>query len=636
MLGAITNQQPNGIRAEIQPARHGVNLGSFYGPSNAVSQSPIFAQQPLPKIASSEAAEPLHVALVKIRAPQSLDDLTLKDVGLILSQLNQLGLHSVVVIDCTELGAENHQSRGPEQRSFVFAQSDRVVASIDAHPGPGARRVDNAIGVSLLGSSESATGGAGDIHITFRSGLVHSLRRGVIPVLAPVGHFTHSQKAVYVQPDELMIALTKELAGISIGSLYEGDPRWALEHVKLLQKDISLDRIIVLDPLGGIPSKDPLRSTHVFINMEQEYYDIRNELQRDVGTMAEDNSNSKPSGHSANGLSRWSTSSGKVANVLETTRETHASNPSAENLACDARHLQNLTLLQRALALLPTASSALLTTPVEAAKSGKPISAPFQATGVGTRRQRNALIHNLLTDKPAFSSSLPTGRLSRITSASNAGSCLKPVTVPATFMKRGMPLTIVPDPRTQPWTSPSSREQKITLHDPRLDLSRLVDLIEDSFNRKLDVEHYLTRVNDKIAGVIIAGEYEGGALLTWEMPSYLGQNDKKAAQHPFVPYLDKFAVRKRSQGAGGVADIVFSAMVRGCFPEGVCWRSRKDNPVNKWYFERARGTWKLPDSNWTMFWTTDNVSRGSTLFLDYESVCRSIEPSWADNKHVAD
>lgn len=28
----------------------------------------------------------------------------------------------------------------------------------------------------------------------------------------------------------------------------------------------------------------------------------------------------------------------------------------------------------------------------------------------------------------------------------------------------------------------------------------------------------------------------------------------------------------------------------------------QDNPVNKWYFERSRGTWKLPDTNWTMFW----------------------------------
>ena len=103
-----------------------------------------------------------------------------------------------------------------------------------------------------------------------------------------------------------------------------------------------------------------------------------------------------------------------------------------------------------------------------------------------------------------------------------------------------------------------------------------------------------------------------------------------------VPYLDKFAVLKRSQGAGGVADIVFNAMVRSCFPNGVCWRSRKDNPVNKWYFERSRGTWKLSDSNWAMFWTTPGLPEDEGRFRDYEAVCRTIQPSWADKKSVVD
>jgi amino-acid N-acetyltransferase len=103
-----------------------------------------------------------------------------------------------------------------------------------------------------------------------------------------------------------------------------------------------------------------------------------------------------------------------------------------------------------------------------------------------------------------------------------------------------------------------------------------------------------------------------------------------------VPYLDKFAVLKRSQGAGGVADIVFNSMVKDCFPDGVCWRSRRDNPVNKWYFERSRGTWKIPNTNWTMFWTTSNLDVDQQKFSDYESVCKSIEPSWADIKAVVD
>jgi len=85
---------------------------------------------------------------------------------------------------------------------------------------------------------------------------------------------------------------------------------------------------------------------------------------------------------------------------------------------------------------------------------------------------------------------------------------------------------------------------------------------------------------------------------------------------------------------------VFNAMVRGGFPGGVCWRSRKDNPVNKWYFERSRGTWKIPDTTWTMFWTTPGILNGhgekSQTFLDYEAVCRNVKPTWADGKKIAD
>jgi amino-acid N-acetyltransferase len=106
---------------------------------------------------------------------------------------------------------------------------------------------------------------------------------------------------------------------------------------------------------------------------------------------------------------------------------------------------------------------------------------------------------------------------------------------------------------------------------------------------------------------------------------------------PAVPYLDKFAVLKRAQGSGGVADIVFNALVRVALPLGVVWRSRADNPVNKWYFERAKGTWKV-SPHWTMFWTGAGMDFGEgedatekvRRWRDYVGVCRSVEASWAD------
>jgi amino-acid N-acetyltransferase len=202
-----------------------------------------------------------------------------------------------------------------------------------------------------------------------------------------------------------------------------------------------------------------------------------------------------------------------------------------------------------------------------------------------------------------------------------------------TLAKKGLPVTIFPDSRASPWRPPKPGSPRLRLTDTCIDLPRLIHLINDSFNRELDAEHYLRRLEDSLAGIIIAGEYEGGAILTWERP--FGLTEEAAySQGRLVPYLDKFAVLKKSQGAGGVADIVFNAMVRDCFPGGVCWRSRRNNPVNKWYFERSSGVRKLPESNWAMFWTNPDAALDEQLMTDYEDVCRSVVPSWADGKQA--
>lgn len=88
-----------------------------------------------------------------------------------------------------------------------------------------------------------------------------------------------------------------------------------------------------------------------------------------------------------------------------------------------------------------------------------------------------------------------------------------------------------------------------------------------------------------------------------------------------------------------MADVVFKAMVAGVGPpgsgllfegaEGIVWRSRRENPVNKWYFERAMGTYKFPGAGarWTMFWTTQDQRKAIKRLVDYEKICSAIEPS---------
>ncbi|CAI7615607.1 unnamed protein product [Penicillium glandicola] len=573
----------------------GVNLGSFYGASRAVYDSPVFRQDTTPTPRAQDIPERLHLALIKITSPQLLDDCVINGVAKTLSQLVRLGMACCVVVDPGKMN-------GPAARQTAIEQANRISAAVDQQPDSKSFRLDSALSISERGSGHPT--------VLSRKVLLGALRDGHVVLVPPIAYNEENPRAVTVLANDAALALTKEFAGLSLNPDPDEDPAITVERISALQREVSLDRVIVLDALGGIPAFKGPQSSHVFINMEQEFDQITDELlqARNSGLV---NRELAFKGHTASGQPLG-------AEAMEEMLD---------------GHLENLRLAQQALAMLPSASSGIITSPQEVSYSARsPREAASDLSAVGTRRQRNPLIHHLLTDKPLLSSSLPPGR--RGASNSGGSSELGLRTSHTTFVKRGMPLTILPNPYTKPWTA--QMQPRLGLNDPTIDLPRLVTLIEDSFDRKLDVQNYLDRVNSRIAGVIVAGEYEGGAILTWEMPPGVLDDGSEASAARMVPYLDKFAVLKRSQGAGGVADVVFNAMVRTCFPNGVCWRSRMDNPVNKWYFERSLGTWKLADSNWAMFWTTPGLVEDTQRFQDYEAVCRSIQPSWADKKSVID
>ena len=510
-------------------------------------------------------------------------------------------------------------------RSGAIAQADRVVAAIENRGGQHARRLDAV--TELLPTSDKSVASIevqSGLRVSHRNILLAPLKKGVIPVIAPIGYRSGDQKLVSVDANEVILALAREFAGLHAASIPDEDPHDVAARIKFLQKQVSLDRIMILDPSGGIPSMDRSQAPHIFINLEQEYETIRQELLQPRKISSKHIPTDILSTTQQSPITPLDTTLEKsgIGGILKVGSRTNVNS-----------HIRNLQLLRDTLSILPPSSSALLTTPEEAANPVGDSATVPQNPWVGTRRQKNPLLHNLLTDKPVFSSSLPPNRSQQLPKADVE---LSKYISPTTFVKRGMPVSILPDPSIQVWKPPSASSPAIQLSDPRIDLPRLVHLIEDSFDRKLDIPHYLSRISNRIAGIIIAGEYEGGALLTWELPPGVLDDGSLESQQRMVPYLDKFAVLKRSQGAGGVADIVFNAMVRDCFPHGVCWRSRRDNPVNKWYFERARGTWKMPGSNWTMFWTTEGVEVENRMFLDYEGVCKGVLPSWADGKKVID
>ncbi|KAF3919385.1 hypothetical protein ABW21_db0206224 [Orbilia brochopaga] len=466
----------------------------------------------------------LHLALVKLRGPQHLSDPELTAIGRTLKKLGRLGLGSVVVVDVNEDGKPGApEESSKELRALNISQMGRVVSAIE-HAGGRAQAVQGSLSIDHNGDS----------HVLLPSLILAPTSRGAIPVIPALAH-DHMQKLRPTSPDSVLVALCRLLddikhhtgAALSLGSL---------------QELITLDRLIVLDPLGGIPSFERASGAHVFLNLEQEYNGVLSELRS------------------------------KKTSVPAT-----------------STHISTLTSLRECLKLLPSTTSAVITTPGAA------------MTHEGPQESRNPLIHNLLTDKPVFSSSLP----------------ITPSTprVITTLLKHGVPLLMLPP-------TEFAAGQTLSTH-PNINMKRLVDLIEDSFGKKLDVEHYLHRVDRNMAAIIIAGDYDGGAIITWET----GTNGRK------VPYLDKFAVARKAQGTGGVADVVFKAMLagKGMFSNELIWRSRQRNPVNKWYFERAKGTYKLPDGKWTMFWTTDGLLEdGPERFQEYMGICEHIVPSLLD------
>ncbi|KAI8946184.1 N-acetylglutamate synthase [Xylaria longipes] len=518
--------------------------------------------------------EPLFVALVKFHAPQTVNNATFNGVAKTLSRLRKLGLVSIVVVDCDGNGQDEIT-----QRQTATVQARRIATAIDNHDAPGARVIDSPITIAQRDDLPTSCYTSNDLFIGNPSELMTALQDDLIAIIPSFGYTVDTCIRKPVNVNDAILALTRQVSGLQFVQIPDDE-----SPITKILRAAEVYRIIILDSLGGIPAKNRATGRHLFLNLEHEFPEVQADLEASASQDISSEANDK------------------------------------------ARHLENARLARDALSLLPPTSSAIITTPQEAAKERGPEDNVMDLALVGTRRGQNPLIHSLLTDKPVQSSSLPTERFTPITSST--GTCQ--IGSLTTLAKRGMPLTIFPNPKITLWKPPQPGQGSLSLTDPRIDLPRLVNLIEDSFGRKLDIEHYLKRINGNLAGVIIAGEYEGGALLTWESPP--GTTDPSRR----VPYLDKFAVLRKSQGAGGVADIVFNAMVRDCFPEGVCWRSRKDNPVNKWYFERSRGTLKLRDMNWTMFWTTPKLALDDQRFRDYESVCRGIEPSWADKKHIVD
>ncbi|KDQ09162.1 hypothetical protein BOTBODRAFT_58809 [Botryobasidium botryosum FD-172 SS1] len=223
--------------------------------------------------------------------------------------------------------------------------------------------------------------------------------------------------------------------------------------------------------------------------------------------------------------------------------------------------LSNLRLARTCLSYMPRTSSAVIV----------------------SHRSPKSLIANLITNKPAHSSSLPHALLSGPKS-------ITPHT--PTLIRHGLPIRVI-------------RQAG------EIDQEKMTALLEQSFGRKLESKPFYDRLQKDLDFAIVAGDYAGAAIVTSER----GSNP----HDPPLTYLDKFAVLPSHQGDGTV-DFLWVALHDESYGLGLTsalnpnvggkqgrgtgrdlvWRSRANNPVNKWYYERSSGHLRLGD--WVMFW----------------------------------
>lgn len=129
------------------------------------------------------------------------------------------------------------------------------------------------------------------------------------------------------------------------------------------------------------------------------------------------------------------------------------------------------------------------------------------------------------------------------------------------------------------------------------DRSRIRNLIEKSFGRVLKND-YFSKPVDRI---FVDQKYRALAIVRRVEDLY---------------YLDKFCVHRQARGEGIGRDIWLRMIKK--YPH-LFWRSRRENPVNTWYFEQADGGIKF--DRWTLFWiklTNDQLHRATRYALTLE------------------
>ncbi|EDO15436.1 hypothetical protein Kpol_1027p10 [Vanderwaltozyma polyspora DSM 70294] len=530
------------------------------------------ARDYLTKYTRSDDSKQLNHCLLLIRHLNSLRQHEISELTSTVKKLGMLGLRPIFVI--------------PPSRHI--AKQAEILDIITTLAGFRPLQLQNSLSQSIDGTYTSI--------LSSQNAILNNHELEVVPILKPY---------VYREKDAsefLTNDFTKFMQNLCKGN------------------NTHIDKFFILNRIGGIPSNERNENSHVFVNLSQEYDCLKKDLKGQVDLLIERRPRTESLLHKL---------------------ELHLNEDAINTLENQFKeHLQDLEMMNVVLSNLSSSATGLITTIESAASSSE---------------KKNPLIYNILTDRSLISSSLPRFKKIRHTPPSGSRPAKKfhrmtyledyqqldkssppDSALVTTVFKKGIDIKIFDYPKLTQFNSLSlpvefrvkDSPQTNPLH--KIDLSKLKGLIDRSFKRSLNLNHYLHRINGNIASIIVIGDYDGIAILTNE-----GPND-----NPFV-YLDKFAISPEMKGSLCISDIIFNLMVKK-FPKELLWRSRNDNVVNKWYFQRSVGVLDLSidlgdgnqtKSNFNLFYygepkSTNYGFHNLARLKEYAKHIRDIHPSW--------
>lgn len=454
----------------------------------------------------------LRLVIIKIANTGLLQN-DIKGIARTIQRLSALGASPLVVIDEPQCGESRNDpmNRSISQSSTAFQLAKNI-----------SRLEGSLFNPSSTICSDVFTSKSGRVTAEPNQ-LLESLFHNIVPIVLPNVFITESSNIRRLRGHESLRILSQCLS--------------------MHPAHVSVEKIVIVDEFGGIPSIERDHASHVYINLKQELSDITLELH--------------------------------IGHLDPTVRD---------------RHLSNLTNMRAVLQIVTNDKNANDTTGI--------VTSPEVMSSKDD--QVNSVIYNVLTDRPIISSSLPSN--------------LIPLPQLSTsIIKLGYEVKIFGDNSTElPFTMDRLFKEKA------IDEGKLTSLIEDSFGKALNAKEYYKRIDSNLATVVVLGDYDGAAIVTWEA---VGNNR--------IAYLDKFAIASRFQGLPSLADIIFKALL-SCHKKELIWRSRLTNPVNKWYFERSRGSFVIPETPWRCFFysasKSSKLQRGN--LEDYSTIVRKIPSSF--------